>query len=262
MWGGIIYHSFFNFHSFFYFCVYAGVLVPAVWPPSRGFHAKGSSWRLQPARNRKYSTIPFEERSSLALCHHLTCLPTKDTYNFICLKVPAASGDCQLRVEGLEPNQKYVFAVAAYNSQGKLLGNTIGETTMPLLASMALPLLTTWAHLAQVEMLSFEYLLVVNSAHHPLFHAGCLYQTGFVRCVLPLGNTRTDKDTQLLFRFCQMPSYNITLCKALKLIFLPQVAFQSEQYAVAKRACRELWNHYIQPKPKLHNTEERFVTTG
>lgn len=145
----------FTFFSF-YFCVYAGVLVPAVWPPSRGFHAKGSSWRLQPARNWKYGTIPFKERSCLALRRHLVYLPTKDKYNFICLKVPAASGDCQLRVEGLEPNQKYVFAVAAYNSQGKLLGNTIGVTTMPLLASMALPLLTTWAHLAQVEMLSFE----------------------------------------------------------------------------------------------------------
>lgn len=94
--------------------------------------------------------VPFKERSCLTLCHHLVYLHTKDTYNFICLKVPAASGDCQLRVEGLEPNQKYVFAVAAYNSQGKLLGNTIGVTTMPLLASMALPLLTTWAHLAQV----------------------------------------------------------------------------------------------------------------
>lgn len=56
-----------------------------------------------------------------------------------------------LRVEGLVPNQKYVFAVAAYNSQGKLLGNTIGVTTFPLLASMPVPLLSTWVHLAQVH---------------------------------------------------------------------------------------------------------------
>ncbi|KAM4620352.1 cilia- and flagella-associated protein 54 [Polymixia lowei] len=64
--------------------------------------------------------------------------------------VPAVPGQCELRVEGLETNQKYVFAVAAYNSQGKLVGNTIGETTRPVLASMPLPLLTTWALLAQV----------------------------------------------------------------------------------------------------------------
>ncbi|XP_019903314.2 cilia- and flagella-associated protein 54 isoform X2 [Esox lucius] len=63
-------------------------------------------------------------------------------------KVPA-SGKRLLQVEGLEPNQKYVFAVAAYDTQGKLVGGAIGETTRPLLASVPLPLLTTWAHLAQ-----------------------------------------------------------------------------------------------------------------
>ncbi|GLD46802.1 cilia- and flagella-associated protein 54 isoform X4 [Lates japonicus] len=68
--------------------------------------------------------------------------------------VPAVSGECELSVEGLVPNQKYVFAVAAYNSHGKLLGNTIGRTTFPLQASMPLPLLSTWAHLAQEARLA------------------------------------------------------------------------------------------------------------
>ncbi|XP_034745298.1 cilia- and flagella-associated protein 54-like isoform X2 [Etheostoma cragini] len=103
--------------------------------------------------------------------------------------VSAVSDECVLRVEGLEPNQKYVFAVAAYNSQGKLLGNTIGGSTFPLLASLPLPLLSTWAHLAQV-------------------------------------------------------------------------AFQTEQYAVAKRACRELWIHYTYPDPRSHSTQERLAITG
>ncbi|KAM9348845.1 cilia- and flagella-associated protein 54 [Symphorus nematophorus] len=103
--------------------------------------------------------------------------------------VPAVSGECVLRVEGLEPNQKYVFALAAYNSQGKLLGNTIGGTTFPLLASMPVPLLSTWAHLAQV-------------------------------------------------------------------------AFQTEQYAVAKRACRELWSHCTYPDPGSHSTQDRLATSG
>ncbi|XP_053187065.1 cilia- and flagella-associated protein 54-like [Scomber japonicus] len=101
--------------------------------------------------------------------------------------VPAVSGECVLRVEGLEPNQKYMFAVAAYNSQGKLLGNSIGETTFPLLASMPTSLLSTWAHLAQM-------------------------------------------------------------------------AFQTEQYDVAKRACRELWSHYT--FSDLHSTRDRLATTG
>lgn len=71
--------------------------------------------------------------------------------NFVYFQVPTISGECVLRVEGLVPNQKYVFAVAAYNSQGKLVGNTIGETTFQLLASMPVPLLSAWAHLAQVH---------------------------------------------------------------------------------------------------------------
>ncbi|XP_039888994.1 cilia- and flagella-associated protein 54-like isoform X3 [Simochromis diagramma] len=103
--------------------------------------------------------------------------------------VPAVSGECVLRVEGLEPNQKYVFAVAAYNSQGELLGSTIGGTTLPLLASMPVPLLSAWAHLAKV-------------------------------------------------------------------------AFQTEQYAIAKRACRELWSHCTYPDSESNSTEGRLATTG
>lgn len=61
------------------------------------------------------------------------------------------SGECLLRVDGLQSNQKYVFALAAYDSQGKLLGNSIGDTTLPVLACMPASLVSTWAHLAQVN---------------------------------------------------------------------------------------------------------------
>lgn len=40
----------------------------------------------------------------------------------------------------------------------------------------------------------------------------------------------------------------------------PQVAFQTEQYDVAKRACRELWSHYTFSDP--HSTCDRLATTG
>ncbi|XP_060941291.1 cilia- and flagella-associated protein 54-like [Limanda limanda] len=102
--------------------------------------------------------------------------------------VPARSSECVLRVEGLVPNQKYIFAVAAYNSQGTLLGNSIGRATFPLLASMPVPLLSTWAHLAQV-------------------------------------------------------------------------AFQAEQYPIAKRACSELWSHFTLPDPGSHSSHDSTVTT-
>lgn len=86
--------------------------------------------------------------------------------DFVLFQVPVVSGHCVLSVEGLIPNQKYVFAVAAYDSQGKLLGNTIGATTSPLLASMPVPLLSTWAHFAQVHIC----LLNVTAPLHHMCH--------------------------------------------------------------------------------------------
>ncbi|XP_036433426.1 cilia- and flagella-associated protein 54 [Colossoma macropomum] len=68
-------------------------------------------------------------------------------------------GERLFHISGLEPNQKYVFAVAAYDAQGNLVGNTIGETTRPLLASLPLPLLSTWAHLAQVAYQTGQHTL-------------------------------------------------------------------------------------------------------
>ncbi|XP_035258138.1 cilia- and flagella-associated protein 54 isoform X1 [Anguilla anguilla] len=73
-------------------------------------------------------------------------------------EVPAPGG-CVLRVEGLEPNRKYVFAVAAYDAQGKLVGGSVGESTAPLLASLPLPLPTAWAHLAQAAYRTGHYVL-------------------------------------------------------------------------------------------------------
>ncbi|XP_057180735.1 cilia- and flagella-associated protein 54-like [Triplophysa rosa] len=64
--------------------------------------------------------------------------------------IPARSNRL-LQVSCLETNQKYIFAVAAFDAQGRMLGSGIGETTRPLLAYLPLSLLTTWAHIAQVS---------------------------------------------------------------------------------------------------------------
>ncbi|XP_026548471.1 cilia- and flagella-associated protein 54 [Notechis scutatus] len=45
-----------------------------------------------------------------------------------------ADETCVLEVQDLEANQNYVFAVAAYDSDGKIIGDSIGETTKPILA--------------------------------------------------------------------------------------------------------------------------------
>ncbi|XP_038069719.1 cilia- and flagella-associated protein 54-like [Patiria miniata] len=62
-------------------------------------------------------------------------------------EVPAY--DCELHVSGLQTNEKYVFAVAAYTASGVLIGESIGDTTKPILASHPLPILMTWAFLSQ-----------------------------------------------------------------------------------------------------------------
>lgn len=127
-------------------------------------------------------------------------------------QVPALGAECVLKAEGLEPNQKYVFALAAYNSQGSIVGSTVGATTLPLLASMPLSPLSTWAHLAQV--------------HHTRKH----------RCAF---------SRHLAF----LP------------LFLPQVAFQTEQFALAKRACRALWSHFTYPDHGCQNNEDKLAAT-
>eukprot|EP00079_Xenopus_tropicalis_P023165 XP_012815326.1 PREDICTED: cilia- and flagella-associated protein 54 isoform X1 [Xenopus tropicalis] len=63
-------------------------------------------------------------------------------------EIPARSGNL-LEVKGLEANEKYIFAVAAYSSDGVLIGDSIGESTKPILAFPALSVPMTWAYLAQ-----------------------------------------------------------------------------------------------------------------
>ncbi|XP_051890136.1 cilia- and flagella-associated protein 54 [Pristis pectinata] len=63
-------------------------------------------------------------------------------------EVPAFE-DCLLEVKGLEPNEKYIFAVAGYSKDGKIIGKGIGETTKPILAYHPLSILTTWTYLCK-----------------------------------------------------------------------------------------------------------------
>ena len=77
--------------------------------------------------------------------------------NKLCLQIPAF--DCELRVSGVCPNERYVFAVGAYTSDGKLVGDGVGESSRPILASHPLPVLMTWALLSQVN----------NHASHTLY---------------------------------------------------------------------------------------------
>ncbi|XP_050605265.1 cilia- and flagella-associated protein 54 isoform X1 [Macaca thibetana thibetana] len=61
-----------------------------------------------------------------------------------------ADGKSIFEVKGLETNEKYVFAVAAYSSSGKLVGGAIGETTKPILVYPPLSTITARMFLTQV----------------------------------------------------------------------------------------------------------------
>lgn len=60
-------------------------------------------------------------------------------------------------MKGLETNEKYVFAIAAYSSNGKLVGDAIGETTKPVLVYPPLSAVTARMFLTQVEEISANF---------------------------------------------------------------------------------------------------------
>lgn len=73
---------------------------------------------------------------------------------FFYYQIPADE-TCVLEVQGLEANQNYVFAVAAYDSDGKIIGDSIGETTKPILAYPPLSVATVRTYLIQVAYNTF-----------------------------------------------------------------------------------------------------------
>ena len=76
---------------------------------------------------------------------------------------------CELKVSGLTPDEKYMFAVAAYTADGRLIGDTVGESTRPILASHPMPVLMTWAYLAQVHVRPYAAPVHVLR-HYALLH--------------------------------------------------------------------------------------------
>ncbi|XP_010560285.1 PREDICTED: uncharacterized protein CFAP54 [Haliaeetus leucocephalus] len=79
-----------------------------------------------------------------------------------------ADGKSLLEIQGLDPNEKYIFAVAAYSSDGKLIGDGIGETTKPILAYLPLSATTVRAYLTQAAYQTGNYTLA-REAFSPLW---------------------------------------------------------------------------------------------
>ncbi|XP_072204292.1 cilia- and flagella-associated protein 54 [Excalfactoria chinensis] len=79
-----------------------------------------------------------------------------------------ADGKSLLEIEGLDPNEEYIFAVAAYSSDGKLIGNATGETTRPILAYPPLNVTVVRAYLTQVAYQTGNYMLA-RGAFSPMW---------------------------------------------------------------------------------------------
>ena len=57
-----------------------------------------------------------------------------------------------LKVKGLQVNESYVFAVAAYGQRGELIGGSIGATGRPIVACYRLSMLMLWGYCCQVRV--------------------------------------------------------------------------------------------------------------
>ncbi|KAM5287902.1 cilia- and flagella-associated protein 54 [Ctenodactylus gundi] len=68
-----------------------------------------------------------------------------------------ADGKSIFEVKDLEANEKYIFAIAAYTSNGKLVGDAIGESTKPILAYPPLSAVTARMYLTQVAYQTGNY---------------------------------------------------------------------------------------------------------
>ena len=75
-------------------------------------------------------------------------------FNYIAyFKIPATNSE-KVSISGLTPNEKYIFAVCAYDKNGQLIADSIGDSTEPILASNTLSILMNWAYLCQVIIYS------------------------------------------------------------------------------------------------------------
>nr|XP_020143495.1 cilia- and flagella-associated protein 54 isoform X2 [Microcebus murinus] len=107
-----------------------------------------------------------------------------------------ADGKSIFEVKGLETNEKYIFAVAAYSSNGKLVGGAIGETTKPILIYPPLSAVTARMFLTQVayQLGNYELAKKVFSPVWDYFVASPIQDE---QSVISLSNTMTITQRRL-----------------------------------------------------------------
>ena len=114
---------------------------------------------------------------------------------------------------GLQPNETYTFAVAAYDAEHKLISD-LGQSVGPVAALLPMPLLHLWCHLALIA----AHLGVANITHlaagvvlpHfvttepdcPVWEANPLDRQTVIRSVLRLHISDNLQDKAIPVRLC------------------------------------------------------------
>lgn len=88
-----------------------------------------------------------------------------ETNKQLCFRLqhPCIQHRCVIQIDNLKPDETYVFAVAAYDTQGRPLGshqNGIGRSTMPILVCSEWDELMPFTYLVEV---SFPVYLVIST---------------------------------------------------------------------------------------------------
>lgn len=73
-----------------------------------------------------------------------------------------------VKILGLNPDMKYVFSLAIYDNQGHLIGESVSESTEPILAAHPISLLFIRCLLSQVSYEIQQY-AVAKKVFHPLW---------------------------------------------------------------------------------------------
>ncbi|XP_015482778.1 cilia- and flagella-associated protein 54 isoform X2 [Parus major] len=130
-----------------------------------------------------------------------------------------ANGKILFEVQGLDANEKYIFAVAAYSSDGKLIGDAIGQMTKPILAYPPLSATTVRAYLTQVAYQTGNFRLA-RAAFSPMWDYFVLDSSPLPpnAAVISASSNLTISEKRLCFRAVSQAS-PITLHLFLRNIF-------------------------------------------
>ncbi|EDV29741.1 uncharacterized protein TRIADDRAFT_52451 [Trichoplax adhaerens] len=78
--------------------------------------------------------------------------------------IPADKNSCEIQVTDLTPNDRYTFAFAAYTIDGTLIGNNVGISTRPIVASSPAQVMMGYALLCQVAYQVGAYAIAKSCA--------------------------------------------------------------------------------------------------